>query len=129
MCRYGWPGNVRELANLVERLAILFPNGVVDVHDLPEKYRAADIVAANPAPLSAGTPGSPEEPQSSRLPRSGIDLKEHLTRIEADLITQALEEENWVVAHAAKRLQMGRTTLVEKMRKLGLNRHEEVSGL
>ncbi|MBI4696188.1 MAG: sigma-54-dependent Fis family transcriptional regulator [Gammaproteobacteria bacterium] len=129
MCRYGWPGNVRELANLVERLAILFPNSVVDVHDLPEKYRSADIVAANPAPLSAGTPDSPEDPKSSNLPRSGLDLKEHLTRIEADLITQALEEENWVVAHAAKRLQMGRTTLVEKMRKLGLNRHEEVSGL
>ena len=42
---------------------------------------------------------------------------------------QALEEESWVVAHAAKRLQMGRTTLVEKMRKLGLNRQEEVADL
>ena len=28
--RYDWPGNVRELSNLVERLAILYPNGVVD---------------------------------------------------------------------------------------------------
>ena len=41
---------------------------------------------------------------------------------------QALEEESWVVAHAAKRLQMGRTTLVEKMRKLGLARQDEATG-
>ena len=61
------------------------------------------------------------------LPQSGIDLKEHLTQIESSLIIQALEAESWVVAHAAKRLQMGRTTLVEKMRKLGLGRQDEVT--
>ena len=37
--RYHWPGNVRELANLIERLAILYPNGVVDAADLPEKFQ------------------------------------------------------------------------------------------
>ena len=57
-----------------------------------------------------------------RLPRAGIDLKEHLTVIERDLILQALEETDWVVAHAAKKLCMGRTTLVEKMRKFDLVR-------
>jgi sigma-54 specific flagellar transcriptional regulator A len=44
------------------------------------------------------------------------------------MIQQALEQTNWVVAHAAKRLSMGRTTLVEKMRKYGLQRNEEASG-
>ena len=51
-----------------------------------------------------------------------LDLKEHLNTMERNLITQALDETAWVVAHAAKRLGMGRTTLVEKMRKHGLNR-------
>jgi sigma-54 specific flagellar transcriptional regulator A len=155
---YQWPGNVRELANLIERLSILYPNGVIDAHDLPEKYRVDELrlrprVALPPAPtpptrvaeLAQGphadraVPTVPvvrsdpaadlDAPGGNRLPRSGLDLKEHLTQIETALITQALEEENWVVAHAAKRLQMGRTTLVEKMRKLGLGRHEEATDL
>ena len=63
------------------------------------------------------------------LPRSGLDLKEHLTTIERDLIQQALDESEWVVAHAAKRLRMGRTTLVEKMRKFDLAREGQLTGV
>ena len=65
----------------------------------------------------------------ARLPRSGMDLKEHLTGIERDYIQQALDDTDWVVAHAAKRLHMGRTTLVEKMRKFDLGRGDQVTGL
>ncbi|MBI2801297.1 MAG: sigma-54-dependent Fis family transcriptional regulator [Gammaproteobacteria bacterium] len=125
LATYSWPGNVRELANLIERLSILYPNGAVDVHDLPDKYRNAEIVS-RPREIDA-TAVSYAEAAGVRLPRAGLDLKEHLTQIESNLIIQALEEESWVVAHAAKRLQMGRTTLVEKMRKLGLNRQDEAS--
>lgn len=118
LARYPWPGNVRELANLVERLIILYPSAVVDQQDLPSKYRDSD-----------GSNGSGNghldnmSPSVVHLPRAGIDLKEHLTDIETKLIRQALEDTDWVVAHAAKRLQMGRTTLVEKMRKLGLQKN------
>ncbi len=128
LSQYNWPGNVRELANLIERLSILYPNGTIDLHDLPEKYRPLDGSVSDPqrrphtAPLGA-------DPTMVSLPRVGIDLKEHMTQIESNLIRQALDDSNWVVAHAAKRLQMGRTTLVEKMRKLGLQRQDEVSGL
>ncbi len=124
---YNWPGNVRELANLVERLSILYPNGTIDVHDLPDKYRPATMGSPQAPRPSIVTLGP--DPTLSHLPRVGMDLKEHLTQIEANLIRQALDDSNWVVAHAAKRLQMGRTTLVEKMRKLGLERQDEVSGL
>ena len=51
----------------------------------------------------------------------------HLTVIERQLIRQALDDCDWVVAHAAKKLAMGRTTLVEKMRKFDLNRDEKLS--
>ncbi len=123
LAAYPWPGNVRELANLIERLAILYPGGLVDVGDLPEKYRACYLTAeAEPEEVSLALPEIVGMP---RLPRGGIDLKEHLTNLEYSMIKQALEETNWIVAHAAKRLRMGRTTLVEKMRKFGLQRVED----
>lgn len=128
LSQYNWPGNVRELANLIERLSILYPNGTIDIHDLPEKYRPLDGAVSDPQQRPRTMPLG-AEPTMVSLPRVGIDLKEHMTQIESNLIRQALDDSNWVVAHAAKRLQMGRTTLVEKMRKLGLQRQDEVSGL
>jgi sigma-54 specific flagellar transcriptional regulator A len=122
LCRYEWPGNVRELANLIERLVILFPRGVVDAGDLPGKYRvhaARDDDGGVPADALAGTSMAVQQ-----LPSEGLDLKEHLNKLESLLIIQALDEAGGIVAHAARRLRMGRTTLVEKMRKLGIRRHE-----
>jgi len=123
---YPWPGNVRELANLVERLAILYPYGVVDVHDLPDKYRAEVISPAAEDEEPSLEIFGPVMP-GQRLPRDGIDLREHLNNMEYMLIRQALDEAEGVVAHAAKRLKMGRTTLVEKMRKYGIKRQDEAT--
>jgi sigma-54 specific flagellar transcriptional regulator A len=41
LSRNRWPGNVRELANLLERLAILFPAQTITAADLPDRYRNA----------------------------------------------------------------------------------------
>ncbi len=131
LCQYRWPGNVRELANLVERLAILYPNGSVDVGELPDKYRGNSQNAVT-APESLGQLGV-EAPnallQMPRLPREGIDLKGHLTEVEISLIEQALDATGGVVSRAAKLLNVGRTTLVEKLRKYGLNRNDELSNI
>ena len=54
------------------------------------------------------------------LPKDNFDLKEHMATLEYSLIQQALAESDGVVAHAAKRLNMRRTTLVEKMKKYEL---------
>ena len=137
LTHYRWPGNVRELANLIERLAILYPYGVVDVADLPEKFRvgipvnAVEGVAEDEALPVVSTHGDQPNTVSSipRLPAEGIDLKQHLANMEQSLIRQALEEANGVVAHAAKKLKMRRTTLVEKLRKYGLQRGQELTGL
>ena len=132
LCNYRWPGNVRELANLIERLAILFPYGVVDVKDLPGKIVPDQVNEELPeydssnSGYMAGMPNL-ELLNEPRLPREGIDLKQHLTNIEISLIQQALEETDGVVAHAAKRLRIRRTTLVEKMRKYNIVRSEEMS--
>ncbi len=119
--QYDWPGNVRELANLVERLAILFPHGVVDSRDLPERYQGQSR-----APGSGDAEQRIEVPRAptgiGELPSDGIDMKKYLTDIEISLIEQALSKTNNVVARAATMLNMRRTTLVEKMRKYEIER-------
>ena len=59
------------------------------------------------------------------LPVEGLDLKDYLGNLEQGLIQQALEDAGGVVARAAERLRVRRTTLVEKMRKYGMNRRED----
>jgi sigma-54 specific flagellar transcriptional regulator A len=124
--QHGWPGNVRELSNLLERLAIMHPNGIVGVSELPAKFqhidepdpeRYAQICAAEEGGESAASHGA-----SDLLPNEGIDLKEHLEKIEQTLIEQALNRNSGVVARAAETLNIRRTTLVEKMRKFGMQR-------
>jgi len=142
--RYQWPGNVRELANVVERLVILYPYGTVDYDDLPEKFQvdgedlpAAVVTVIEETPTSkvmklveakqvviiSGSVLDDMPPvEIDSLPEEGLDLKEHLANLEYLLIKQALDEASGVVAHAANRLKMRRTTLVEKMRKYGIQR-------
>jgi sigma-54 specific flagellar transcriptional regulator A len=140
---YEWPGNVRELANLVERMAILYPHGIVGVEDLPEKFRkhladnstsSLDSISLNASREASVVPLSKRSAQvdaaaldsgSGLLPLSGIDLKEYLSNLEKDLIEKALSDSSGVVARAADRLQLGRTTLVEKMRKYKLQKPQE----
>lgn len=142
---HSWPGNVRELANLVERMAIMFPSQVVDVAELPLKYRHLDVDSYVPHYPDAlqerdvinelfqfsdedeqedgfGPPA--QEADYSVLPEHGIDLKDFLADLEISLITQALERHEYVVARAADLLCLRRTTLVEKMRKYNLMREE-----
>ena len=119
LCRYAWPGNVRELSNLIERLAIMYPCGVVDVADLPTKFHTGSVTA-HLVEESSMAPSA----DMMRIPFEGFDLKQHLNNLEYALIKQAMEESNGVVAHAAKRLNLRRTTLVEKLRKYGLQRRD-----
>jgi sigma-54 specific flagellar transcriptional regulator A len=132
LCQYNWPGNVRELANLIERLAILYPFGVVNATDLPDKFQTDTVRAQATAmdeELLAPQPMQYALDSEPRLPRGGLDLKEHLSNLEVGYIKQALDDANGVVAQAAKRLGMRRTTLVEKLRKYGLQRSDSASGV
>jgi len=63
----------------------------------------------------------------SVLPESGVDLRLHIATIEESLIRQALERSGGVVAQAARLLGLRRTTLVEKLRKFGLNVLDEAT--
>ena len=72
---------------------------------------------AEPATGSAAAPASPVQ-----LPDDGLDLRDHMASIELKLINDALERTQGVVAHAAQLLGLRRTTLVEKLRKYGIER-------
>ncbi len=94
---YSWPGNVRELQNLIERAVILSNNGV-----LPNPLSISD---RNPVTL---TPAQSTFRDSQRA-----------------LILQALQAAGWMVGGpggAAARLGLKRTTLIAKMKKLGISR-------
>ena len=128
LCRHDWPGNVRELANLVERLAIMHPYGVIGVQELPKKFRYVDDLDENRPVDDNGMPSSVggligmDAP--ALLPVNGIDLKDYLGNLERQLIQQALDEAGGVVARAAEKLRIRRTTLVEKVRKYGLREED-----
>jgi len=122
--RHRWAGNVRELANLVERMAIMHPGAVVGARDLPPKFRHLEAheedEIAVPAAAAAPEPASASGPAVGLLPVNGLDLKEYIQDLEKSLIEQALDDCSGVVARAADRLRLRRTTLVEKMRKYDL---------
>ncbi len=129
LVRYHWPGNVRELFNLLERMVILFPDKLVKWSDLPEKFRPNEelfeeqLSETEDWQQQVRAVASPIE-----LPPEGIDLKPHLADIERRLMIEALDRSDWVVARAAKLLNLQRTTLVEKMRKFDIHRPEELTG-
>ncbi|MCC5857856.1 MAG: sigma-54-dependent Fis family transcriptional regulator [Ectothiorhodospiraceae bacterium] len=127
LSRHDWPGNVRELANVIERLAILYPYGTVDIADLPEQFHDASmeqVIADLDMEGEALQLEGPMQPEDIRVDwdEGGIDLKDYLSSLEEGLIRQALDASEGVVAQAAKLLGLRRTTLVEKLRKYEIQR-------
>ncbi len=129
MSQYSWPGNVRELANLIERLAILRPYGEAGASDLPERVlEHARHAAAEPSTARVQSTvdytalDSADALTRILVPDDGVDLKEWLADMEIRFIRQALDLTDGVVARAAKLLRLRRTTLVEKLRKYGIQR-------
>ena len=101
---YQWPGNVRQLENAIER-ALAFTSGrsQIDVGDQPVELRQAQ----EPVPSSAVT-----------LPEDGLDLGLFVANIERELIQRSLERTGGNKGRAARLLNLKRTTLVEKLKRL-----------
>jgi DNA-binding NtrC family response regulator len=101
---FRWPGNVRQLENAVER-AVAFAGGraQLDESDLPAEVQEAEEPA-----LSAAL----------ALPDEGLDLDQFISRIERELIQRSLERTGGNKGQAAKLLNVKRTTLVEKIKRL-----------
>jgi DNA-binding NtrC family response regulator len=104
---YAWPGNVRELENVIERTVTLTDGERIDRGDLPPKIAAT---------ANAAAPGL-FPPQ---LDASGVDLPLLVEQFERRLILEALALSHGVKSRAAALLGLNRTTLVEKIRRNGL---------
>lgn len=111
--RYAWPGNVRELENLIERLSILVDSDAVYLNDVP------------PHILQGGS-GTTVPMAGLSLPQDGLDFNLVVEQFENNLIIQALERTHGNKKAAARLLNLNRTTLVEKIKKKGLELEEDV---
>ena len=104
---YSWPGNVRQLENALERaVALSAGRNEIDIADLPPEIQALPQTAAMPF---------------VDFPEAGLDLPAYLASIERDLIQRSLERTGGNRNKAAELLRIKRTTLVEKLKRLGEN--------
>jgi len=101
---FSWPGNVRQLENAVERAVALSAGRTqIDVGDLPTEVQKAQETALTTAVT---------------LPEDGLDLDAFIADIERDLIQRSLERTGGNKGKAARLLNLKRTTLVEKLKRL-----------
>lgn len=133
LLRYDWPGNIRELENVVERLVTLKKTGCITPADLPETIlqRVSTLEATRDAPCAvdgacrclgdAACQGRIGAADRQLLSGEGIDLVKALDQYETRLILGALQRANGVTSQAAQWLHLNRTTLVEKLKRKGLD--------
>ena len=106
MMAFDWPGNIRQLENVVERTLALTPGRTqLDTADLPQ-----EVVGGADRHLAAAV-----------LPDGGLDLPRRLQEVERAIIRQALEQSGGNKHRAARMLNVKRTTLVEKVKRLRLD--------
>jgi DNA-binding NtrC family response regulator len=102
---YSWPGNVRQLENAIERaIAMGAGRQHIDIGDLPPEIQSTPEPTASPL---------------VEFPDDGLDMPAYLSSIEHDLIRRSLERTGGNRNKAAELLRIKRTTLVEKLKRLG----------
>ena len=140
LSRYPWPGNVRELRNVLERAVVMFPDQTVSSTQVRENLlrmkapdRAEEMSALWEASQDLMGIDIAQDSSEPPLPHpahyaewfsyfDSIDLRRHLRDIEVVLIEAALEKSDGMVSQAAEALKLRRTTLIEKMKKLMIER-------
>ncbi len=97
---YHWPGNVRQLENVIERAMVMCPGNTITVSDLPKDFK-------DNAYNSLQLDGIP----------SNANLYETLAYVEKEMILRALKKANYIQAHAADLLGIGKSGLNQKIKK------------
>lgn len=115
---HNWPGNVRELRNVIERASVLFSGETVDGCGVDQLLGRSALVPARKIQEREKAAQRP----AALNPDAPIDLKAQVERMELERILMALNHAEGVISEAARLLTLKRTTLIEKMRKYGVER-------
>ncbi len=115
LAKTDWPGNVRQLENTIARLAALSTGGIIGLAD----YHAADTSTSSSSSLAIADAADADEPATDA--RNGPSLKEQVEAFERGLVARALDSTTGNQSEAARRLGVSRVTLIDKMKKYGLN--------
>jgi len=108
---YDWPGNIRQLENAMEMaVALSGDRDLLDLGDFPAVAR----------PSAAAAPFSRIE-----ISNDGVDFNTMVSNLEKELILQSLKVTNGNKKKAASLLNLKRTTLVEKLRRMGMELESE----
>ncbi len=137
LAQHSWPGNVRELRNIVERANVLFGGEMIAAVQIQQLLslspRCSQPVTNNSSPAPEPVSFTPEPAMpvpsivdklasASRQFNGPINLRETLENMELDRIHAALESADGVISEAARLLTLKRTTLIEKMKKYGVEK-------
>jgi DNA-binding NtrC family response regulator len=101
---HAWPGNVRELRNVIERALILETTREIQPSSLPDFQVETRLQKAVPMQVATGE-----------------SLDDALARLERELITQALAENDSNLTRAAEQLKLSRHSLRYRMQRLNMN--------
>ena len=107
--RQAWPGNVRQLENTIARCIALATTKIVGLE-------ALDV------PHDRGDAGDAGDAGDGPPPNAGPSFREQVDAFERNLITQAIRASAGNHSETARRLQLNRATLYDKLKKYGLNR-------
>jgi transcriptional regulator with PAS, ATPase and Fis domain len=111
MQQYAWPGNVRELEKCVKRAVILAEEGrPVTVRHLPDELKSPE-----------------KQAQETAIRLEGLSLREHMSRVEADLVAAAMHKAAGNKAEAARLLSISYPSLLQKVKLYGPHFEEDPS--
>jgi two-component system, NtrC family, response regulator AtoC len=109
LMNYSWPGNIRQLENAIERaVALVGPRNVILPSDLPAEVQktSANLFLSE-----------------IYIPDEGVNFNTEVSNVEKELIMQSLRKSGGNKKQAAKLLNLKRTTLIEKLKRLNLMDH------
>jgi DNA-binding NtrC family response regulator len=112
---YSWPGNVRQLESAIERAILLCESDAITPRDLPQEV----LARKNAGRIERSRGGDRFE-----IPSEGINFE----LLERDIILQAMEKAEWVIAKAAKMLGMSYRTLQYRLDKFGIKKPDGKGG-
>jgi two-component system, NtrC family, response regulator PilR len=108
---YDWPGNVRELENTIERAVALESGHKVSTEALPERIQTH---------FQETVPSAAHNGNGTALPQEGLNLEEHIQKIERSYLLAALERSGGVRTQAAELLKMSYRSFRHYAKKYGV---------